>query len=246
MPGNITLELAVTLYVYDTIRTMQSLATAVAKGRDRTAAGFVRYDRAEALATKFEERYGSNARPSAARAQRRAGLAGSSLLMLARPEQLGFAWWLLVGPGIGPVTEQEQLQDARSREGRLWLGQFELVRLPARNGERATQWTWRMPLKDFHEFQAHAVAIATHSSAGQAQQLIAGMAAWPGWRGIAEQRREVWAAMRSARSHAGRTEALEFPAYTPWPTRLTLHGRGVSLEIAVERMRLVVQADTHP
>ncbi len=231
-----------TLYIHDTIRTMQSLSAAVAKGRDRTVAGFVRYDRAEALAAKFEQRYGANARPSAARAQRRAGLAGSSLVMLARPEQLGFDWWLLVGPGVGPVTEQEQLLDARSREGRLQLGQFELVRLPARNGERTTQWTWRVPLKEFHELQAHAAAIATHSSARQAQQLIANMVTWPGWRGIAEQRREIWRAMRSARTRAGRTEPLEFPTYTPWPTRLALHGRGISLELAVERMRLAVQA----
>lgn len=232
-----------TLYIHDTIRTMQSLATAVAKGRDRVVTGFVRYDRAEALAGKFEQRYGSNAGPSAARAQRRAGLAGSSLFMLARPEQLGFDWWLLVGPGVGLVTEQEQLQDARSREGRLRLGQFELVRMPARNGERTTQWTWRMPLKEFQEFQAHAAAVATHSSVRQAQQMIASMVTWPGWRGIAEQRREVWAAMRSARSRAGRTDALEFPAFTPWPTRLTLQGRGVSLTVAVERMRLAVQGD---
>lgn len=235
-----------TLYIHDTIRTMQSLSAAVAKGRDRTVAGFVRYDRAEALAAKFEQRYGANALPSAARAQRRAGLAGSSLVMLARPEQLDFAWWLLVGPGVGPVTEQERLQDARSREGRLRLGQFELVRMPARNGERTTQWTWRMPPRDFQEFQAHAAAVATHASARQAQQLIATTVTWPGWRGIAEQRRQIWAAMRSARSRAGRTDALEFPAFTPWPTRLTLQGRGVSLAVAVERMHLAVQGDSRP
>ena len=226
-----------TLYVYDTIRSMQSLATAVAKGRDRVVAGFVRYDRAEGLAAKFEERYGTNAPASAARAQRRAGLAGSSLLMLARPERLGFEWWLLVGPGVGPVTEQERLQDARSREGRLRLGQFELVRLPARNGERATQWTWRLPLRDFHELQSHAIALATHISARQAQQLIDTMTTWPGWRGIAEQRREVWAAMRSTRIRTGRAEVLDFPAHTPWPARLQLHGRGMPLAHAVERMR---------
>ena len=226
-----------TLYIHDTIRTMQSLSTAAAKGRDRVVAGFVRFDRAEALAGKFETRYGTNARPSAARAQRRAGLAGSSLFMLARPEQLCFDWWLLVGSGVGPVTEQEQLQEARSREGRLRLGQFELVRLPARNGARATQWTWRMPLKEFQELLAHAAAIATHSSCRQAQQLIAHMATWPGWRGIAEQRREVWAAMRDARTRAGRTEGLEFPEFTPWPTRLKLVGKGVPLALAVARMR---------
>ena len=134
---------------------------------------------------------------------------------------------------------------ACGEQRRLRLSQFELVRLPARNGERTTQWTWRMPLKGFHEFQAHAVAIATHSSAHQAQQLIASTVTWPGWRGIAEQRREVWTAMRSARNRARRTEALEVPTYTPWPTRLKLHGQGVSLGIAVERMRLAVQGNVH-
>lgn len=231
-----------TLYVHDTIRTMQSLATAVAKGRDRAVAGFVRYDRADALAAKFEERYGANARPSAARARRRAGLAGSSLLMLARPERMGFDWWLLVGAGVGPVTEREKLQDVKSREGRLRLGQFELVRLPARNGERATQWTWRLPLKDFQELQGHAVALATHFSARQAQQLIEAMTSWPGWRGIAEQRREIWGAMRLARNRIGRTEALEFPDFTPWPTRLKLVGLGAPLALAVERMRGDIKA----
>ena len=230
-----------TLYVYDSIRTMQLLATAVAKGRDRAVAGFVPCGKAEALASKFEDRYGSNASPSAARAQRRAETAGSSLFMLARPERIGFDWWLLVGPGAGPAAEMEQLQDARSREGRLRLGKFELVRLPARNGERVTQWTWRLPLQDFHGFREHAVAIATHQSARQAQQLIATMAAWPGWRGIAEQRRQIWTAMRLARDRAQRTAALDFPDFTPWPTRLKLFGRGAPLALAVARMGSMIK-----
>lgn len=230
-----------TMYVYDGLRTMQRLATAVAKGRDKVVAGFVRYDKAEGLVAKLEARYGSNAPPSAARAQRRAGLARSTLILFARLDRMGFEWWLLVGPGDGPVTTDERLQDARSRDQRLRFGDFELARLPARNGERAVQWTWRLPARDFAELKAHAAALATHSSAQQAQALVERMASWPGWRGLAEQRREIWRVMRDARERIGRREDLIFPNHTPWPTRLSLRGKGTPLAVAVERMRGTVK-----
>lgn len=229
------------MYLYDSVRTMQRLATAVAKGRDRVVAGFVRYDKAEAFVAKLEARYGSNAPPSAARAQRRAGQAGSTLILVARPDRMGCQWWLLVGPGDGLVTTEERLQDARSRECRLRFGDFELARLPARNRERRVQWTWRLPARDFEELKAHAAALATHAGTQQAQALIERLATWPGWRGLAEQRREIWRVMREVRERSGRDDALTFPHYTPWPTRLRLKGAGTPLAVVVERMRGAVQ-----
>lgn len=227
-----------TIYIYDAIRTMQRIATAVAKGRDKFAVGFIRYDKAEVFVAKLQARYGSNPSPSAARAQRRAALAGSTLILLPRPERMGFDWWLLVGPGTGPVTTQERLQDARSREQRVHLGLFELARLPAPNGERRVQWTWRLPAKAYAELEIHAVALATHTSVRQAQALVDRMTAWPGWRGVAEQRREIWRGMRKARALAGRDDALSFPVATPWPTRMRLRGKGTPLAVAVESMRV--------
>lgn len=230
------------MYLYDSVRTMQRIATAVAKGRDKVVAGFVRYDKAEAFVAKLEARYGANAPPSAARAQRRAALAGSTLILLARPERMGFDWWLLVGPGKGPITTEERLLDARSRDHRLRFGAFELARLPARNRERRVQWTWRLPARDFAELKAHAAALATHASEQQAQALVERLAGWPGWRGLAEQRREIWRVMRDARERIGRRDALGFPNYTPWPTRLSLKGEGTPLAVAVERMRGAVRS----
>ena len=229
------------LHVYDRIRTMQIIATAVARGRSRHVSGHVRMDKVEALVAKLMDRYGANADPSRQRAQLRAGEARSTLILLANPAELQFAWWLLVTDGGGAVAEQEKLADAKQRDNRIYVAGFELVRMPAKNREDRTRWTWRLPSRRYEELMAHATALATHTAKDQAQALVDGMKAWPGFRGVSEQRREILRAMVAARSDAGRESILSIPASTPWPGRLELRGHGTPLAIAVERMRQQVR-----
>ncbi len=228
-------------HVYDRIRTMQLIATAVARGRIHYVSGHVRMEKAESLAAKLMTKYGANADPSRQRAQLRAGQARSTLIMLANPAELQFAWWLLVTDGGGDVTEQEMLVDATRRDTKIRVADFELTRMPAKNREDKARWTWRLPVSRHHELSDHAAALATHPANDQAQALVETMKAWPGFRGIAEQRREIWRAMLAARAHAGREAALEIPVLTPWPGRLEMRGHGTPLAIAVERMRQQVR-----
>lgn len=229
------------IQVYDRIRTMQLIATAVARGRIHYVSGHVRMDKAEALAGKLMEKYGANADPSRQRAQLRAQNARSTLILLANPAELHFAWWLLVTDGGGPVVEQETLADARQRDTRIHVADFELTRMPAKNREDKARWTWRLPSRRYEELLSHATDLATHTTKDQAQALVETMKTWPGFRGVAEQRREIWRAMVAAREHAGREAALEIPAVTPWPGRLEMRGHGTPLAIAVERMRQQVR-----
>ena len=228
------------LYIHDRIRTMQIIATAVARGRSRYVCGTVGMDKAAGLVAKFESKYGTNAEPSSARAQQRAGEARSTLVMLARPSALAYDWWLLVGEGSGPVVEQELLVDATKRDGRVRLDGFELVRMPAANREARARWTWRLPPQDFEELMAHAQAVASHISPGQAQALIGRMASWPGYHGLAEQRRAIWRAMVAARERARREIPLEIPRRTPWPGRLEMRGHGRPLAVATQHMRQTI------
>jgi hypothetical protein len=223
--------------LYDLIRTMQILQTAVARGFHRWTGGFVRFDRAEAFAEKLQAIYHANPSGPVDLRLRRQGVARVKLVMCAVPAHLGFRWWLLASEGTGLVTTRETLHDALDRDHRIALGDFELVRLP--RGARPA-WTWRLPPAHFETLMAYAEAVATHRGPELAQAVIADMRRWPGFAGLRAQRKAIWLAMAAARSRAGRDDALAFPLHQPWPRRLGLQGHATALAVAVERMRTTV------
>ena len=222
------------MLIHDQIRTMQRIQTAVARGFTRWAAGFVRFDRAQALADKFAQIYHANPTPPIDMRLRRQGVARAKLFMLPTPQQLGLHWWLLVSAGTGPVTVREALHDATERDHRLSVADFELVRIP-RAG--AAAWTWRIPVDEFETRLAYASAIATHVDPSMAQSYVEHMRTWPGFSAVRAQRTAIWNSMASARTRAGRQGALSIPSLQPWPRRLALQGYGTPLAIAIERMR---------
>ncbi|OIQ94811.1 hypothetical protein GALL_231660 [mine drainage metagenome] len=229
------------IQTYDTIRTMQLIQLAVSRGFHRWTGGVVRYDRAEKLAEKFTDIYGVNPDRAHDMRLRRAGAARSRLVFLPDSALLSFVWWLLVSEGAGPVVEGEQLRDATDRRNRIMLRDWELLRAPRRQTHEAVAWTWRLPEKEFQARLALACAVATHESAKQAQALIDAMRSWPGFHGIAQQRREIQDAMVGARRKVGRGDALALPPHPPWPRLLEMRRHGTSLPIAVERMRQQVR-----
>jgi hypothetical protein len=231
------------IQTYDIIRTMQLIQLAAARGFQRWTGGVVRYDRAEKLAAKFTDIYGANPDRAQDMRLRRAGSARARLVFLPDPAQLSFAWWLLVSEGAGPVVAREELRDATDRRSRITLRDWELLRAPKRQTRESVAWTWRLPEKEFQARLALACAIATHESAKQAQALIAEMRSWPGFHGIAQQRREIQEAMVGARRKVGRSDALALPAHPPWPQLLEMRGHGTPLAVAVERMRQQVRMD---
>lgn len=229
------------IQTYDTIRTMQLIQLAVARGFQRWTGGVVRYDRAEKLAAKFTDIYEANPDRAQDMRLRRAGSARARLVFHPDPAQLRFAWWLLVSEGDGTVVEREQLLDATDRRSRITLRDWELLRAPKRQTREAVAWTWRLPEKAFQARLALACAVATHENGRQAQALIDDMRSWPGFHGIAQRRREIQEAMVGARSKVGRSDALALPPHPPWPRLLELRGHGTPLAIAVEKMRQQVR-----
>lgn len=227
------------MFIFDQIRSMQIVQTAVARGFQRWTSGFVRFDRAEALAQKFRTLYSANPDGPLDLRLRRQGLARVKLLMVADPARLGFHWWLLVSDGEGQITTRETLRHATEREHRNTVAGFELVRLQ-RAGK--VSWTWRVPLDEFETRRAYATAVATHVDPAMAHSYVELMRNWPGFSGIRAQRAEVWAAMVASRQRAGRADALQIPTLQPWPRRLALKGHGISLAVAVERMRQSINA----
>jgi hypothetical protein len=226
------------MQIYDSIRTMQVIMRLVATGSCRYTSGTVRHDRADALAAKFAVKYDTHGGRAVDARARRAGRARTRLVMLARPDDLAFDWWLVASAGDGSVVDQERLQDANDRRARIRLGLFELVRLTAPvDGSR---WTWRMPVHDFEDLRSHGRQLATHASVKQAQDLVDWSRHWPGFRGIREQRYALWRDMQASRAGAQREDALVVPDKTPWPRLLKLAGHGTSLVVAMAKMRAVV------
>ncbi len=126
--------------------------------------------------------------------------------------------WVMVvsDKGGGPVAELERLLDARDKHHRIRVGWPELVRMPRMGRGMAPSWTWRAPPQEWAAHVKHAVALARHSDPAQAQRLIHRELQRAGFRGIRQQRRELFRAMALARGC--RQPPLVFPARSPWVT----------------------------
>lgn len=201
--------------VLDTRSAMQRITLLVARGWTRHIGGTVPIDRAARMVTKFRERYGI-AVPVYHDCARHARGWARGRLILCPDGQLsaGTIRWVMVvtADGAGPITELEDLYDARDPRHRIIVHGYELVRVPRR--KHAPAWTWRWPPHVHRDMMTTGCQLARHRLPRQAQKMIDWSRSWPGFRGLRVQRVELWRAM--ARARGRRQPPLTFPARTPW------------------------------
>lgn len=225
--------------IRDTLHASRAIINAVSRGHDRHTSGLVPLERAEALVTKFAERYGVLESASEARQRRRHKLARARLHMgfVGRVED-GRLWWLLLvsREGEGPVTTLEKLYAAQDKHHRIHIMGLELVRYP-RLGS-VERWTWRLPTDAYRLLLKHAVALAQHQDPRQAQALINHEMRRPGYRGIRTQRKELFRAMARARVPLVKHGAapLVFPESQFWLRMLSADMESIPLGVLVRRL----------
>jgi hypothetical protein len=181
---------------------MQRLALTVARGMPWWTSGEVRAERVSALVAKLHERHGANANLSEQRSRRLAGLPRSRLLILAPPTGASVErvpWWLLATEN---KLQDESLENAADRGHRIYMRDFELVRLvSAGNG---TRWTWRVKPDAWARYmeQGEHLAKAARRAGGAgrpdprtAQRFIDRLSMWPGMAGINQQRAALFHTM---------------------------------------------------
>lgn len=213
--------------IADTARSLQRITLLVSRGMTRWTGGDIPFDKAERLVRKLHQKYEVQANEARQRTQRKKGLARCRLVMgFDGPVENKRLWWVMLvsGDGDGPVVEQERLHSVTDKRHRIEVMGYELVRYPKPRveGSRSTPtgptWTWRVPAARWREHREHLIALSRHQSARQAQMAVDAELKRPGFRGLREQRWELFKAMEKARANlvANGAESIQFTHRIPY------------------------------
>ena len=226
---------------------MRLLLLDVSRGYTCYISGTVPADRAQALATRFDERYDLGADPVRRSRRRAKGEAVFSLHFFPAAGSSELYWWLVRTEGNHPLLSMERWQDATdTRTAITWWLRYELVREPVPVAHRQKlagaagkrvkpmTWTWRFQLEVIDEIRAHVRHITQHPD-DRLRQLVRSLAAAPGWRQIRLQVKQLYHYLeqqqRKHRVPDGRR--AEIPQTVRWTTPRVM--RRVPLSVLCRR-----------
>lgn len=212
--------------ITDTSRSLQKITRLVSRDFNRWTGGTIQLHKAEKLVAKLDQKYEVLASEERHRTLRKKGLARCRLIMgfdgAIENQRL---WWIMLVSdiGTGPVVEQEELHVATEKRHRIEVMGYELVRYPkprfpdAEEASNGSTWTWKVPADRWRERRDHLIALARHQSVRQAQQAVENEYKRPGFRGLREQRLELFRAMKKARKPLvdKGAEPIGFQEYLP-------------------------------
>lgn len=228
---------------------MRLLLETVQRGSRYWTGGVLPTAKAIRLAEKFAERYDILASAATRSRHKARGISNATLIFYPENEAVltPLRWWLLVTPGSGPVWQEERLLDTGNRRQRLtWGEQYVLVHLQREKKHGGGRhWTWAVQEQRYEELEA---AIRQYSSAHGAkhvrertddlQRLVAAIQRMPGFHGIREQQRSLYALGRATwdRTHAS--------PWTGWPQEIPYVDKRLPVYHRPEPLRLDVLAET--
>lgn len=174
---------------------MQRLADRVRMGYRYYVLGEVHPDRAQPLAAKFARLYEVHLHRNR-RALSRANGEASAYALWWKPHTEHIVFALLLTPGTHAACQLEKLRDASTREGRLTLGDYELVQR-ARDGQARASWTWRLVEEAYESYRAYVLQTVRGGNELEVRQLIDDVLALPGFAGIRDQVKKLRQLFRS-------------------------------------------------
>ncbi len=236
---------------------MQRIADYIRTGYTHWTAGQLPVEHAPKLARKFARLYAVDLdRNRRFRAKQR-GEANAVLLLYAGAANSALVRWvLMVTPGDHPAHQLEQLHDATTRNGRMHLCDYELVRLPKStpkqrtpvepvctetpedapphalervSGRATTVLTWRVREETYDTWRNRALSAARGNNPLAVQQLLTELYRTPGFSGIRRQVGKTVALLRREyrRRHGSMTGLPKLPRLY-YVTRLPNRGARLS------------------
>lgn len=213
---------------------MQRIADHVRLGYTHWTAGTVSAERAQALARKFHNRYGTGLTRHQKAYARLQGRASATLVLWSdQPDQLH--WLLMLTPGENLAHELEQLQDATTASGRIAVTGYELVQSPRRGCERPA-WTWRMTADTYEAWRERILRGARHSP-DVLSQHVKELGRTPGFTGCRAQVRKL---LQLARAEARRRQGaaattVSYPPSIGYVQRLSQTGTPLATWVRQQR-----------
>ena len=174
---------------------MQRIADFVRLGYVHCVVGELRIERAWTLAMKFRRLCEVHLHRNQ-RAKLRAEGEASAYCLWWRSHADTVAFALLLTPGPHAARQLEQLKDGSAREGRLALGDYELVQRP-RPGQPRPAWTWRLTENAYLGWRARVLEVVRGGNDFVVSQLVVDLMAMPGFAGVREQVKKLKAVFRS-------------------------------------------------
>jgi hypothetical protein len=197
--------------------------------------GEARADRAQALSMKFMRLYEVHLHRNQ-RARLRAKGEASAYCLWWQPHTATMAFALLLTPEPHAARQLEKLKDATEREGRLVLGDYELVQRP-RPGQQRAAWTWRLTEGAYEGWRARVLQVVRGGHDFVVSQLVDDLMATPGFAGVREQVKKLKALFRSEwKRRRGNQPAMALPRQR-FVQRLSNRGAPLSLLVATHRVQ---------
>ncbi len=221
---------------------MQRLADFVRLGFAHYVVGEVRADRAWPLAMKFRRLYEVHLHRNQ-RARLRAHGEASAYCLWWQPYAGTVVFALLLTKGPHAARQLEKVRDAAEREGRLVLGDYELVQRP-RPGQQRAAWTWRLTEVAYEGWRARVLQVVRGGNDFTVQQLVDDLMATPGFAGVREQVKKLKALFKSEwKRRRGNQPAVVLPRQR-FVQRLTNRGTLLSSLVAAQRDGVGAMAQT--
>ena len=168
---------------------MQRLMDAVGRGYVYHTSGTVSLEKAENLCHKFDHKYGIFANNNQRYYAKKQGRANVRLYLYHMSDSSQLYWWLLATKGQNEVHNQENLQIAYQRNGRIRVpGEYELLPLtrPKSSGG-GSSWTWKMTKETYSIWREKMISIGRNQSNLSARQALGSLEKAPGFRGVRQQ-----------------------------------------------------------
>ena len=203
---------------------LQRLADHVVHGNSHYCAGTVPVNRCAKLIAKFDLNYNILADRNKRARRKRADLGNAAMLLFHNGEVI--QWWLLVTEPSGgnhAAHQIEKLRDALSRDGRIQLDGYELVRLPKKTGN-GTKFTWRMTDGTYQNWRDSIIHTVRTGSPNTMHNMLYRLWSCPGFSGVRSQIGHLVALYKAEVRRAGRKDAPQPPKRLPYIRRLKTQG----------------------
>lgn len=203
---------------------MQRLLDALTNDYTSFTSGSVSIARCENLINKFDINYQTMADRNARARRKRTGLGNALTILWLYQERV--YWWLMVTPpshGEHAAHTLEKLHDAFSKEGRIELDGYELVRLP-KTDQAGLRLTWRMSATKYENWRHSIIDAVRSTSATNIHKLIYQIWSSPGFFGVRSQIGKLAALYKAEVKRRNRKDTPPLPQKLSYLRRLKNDG----------------------
>jgi hypothetical protein len=221
---------------------MQRVCDSVVHGYSLYCSGAVSIEGCQKLNSKFNLLYQIDADRNERARRKHAGLGNATLLLYY--DNIVIHWWTMVtNPQSGEhlAHQRESLRNAMTKDGRIEIDGYELVRLPKKNSE-GTKFTWRMSQITYQNWRQYVIDTVRSGSVTAMHRMLYQLWSVPGFAGIRSQVGHLVSLYRAEVRRSGKKAAPQPPKRLPYVRRMKT--QGITLAQLSQRAKAKISANS--